>query len=250
MGTWCLGCGDWIDGARLEPDASVHPRCPNDDGRSIVHVLVERKRPKRRADSSAWPEVKSARPRAMPIHARERAGRSQAPSHRHAGSPWECEDCVATARRWSRIGRACAALLVLGSIYGLAAALVVSNPSLTTHQWLAIVLALQLVLMGVWYSALVTARRLEIHGLIVGLLIPFVVVVQIIQLVYYVVDIPGQSVAAYSSTWWLLVAGGLAGSAVAVLVGEVFFARLWRLESAGAGSSVTGAAMPESATPQ
>lgn len=187
MDMWCLGCAEWVEPAG--PPGS--PYCPNDDGTSDVHVLVDKKS-----------------------------------DHKLVGSPWECGVCVSIARTWARLGKTCASALAVGGAGGVGVTFLVANPSLTAPQWLAILLFMQSLALSMWICAWRTGRQLQVGGPIVNLLFPFMAACKVLQIVYSIVYFPNQRVPAQSPTWWWLVADGIGWAIEAVLVRELFFANI------------------------
>jgi hypothetical protein len=139
--------------------------------------------------------------------------------------PIECEVCVRIARRWMRLGRTCASTLAVGGAGGVAGAFLVTAPNLRADQWLALLLAMQILVVAVWACVWLTAHTLRLGGLF-PLFARVGVVWGVLRIVYSIAFFPDRGVAAHSSTWWWLVADGIGWAIIAVVVRELFFQEL------------------------
>jgi hypothetical protein len=122
-----------------------------------------------------------------------------------------------------RLGKTCASGPAAAGAAGVALGFLVSGPNLRPHQWLALLLIMQLLLLGMWACVWMVGRTLQLGGFFANVVAPAAILVEVGQIIYTWVAFPGQPVAEQSPGWWWLVADGIGWAIVAVLVRELFF---------------------------
>lgn len=151
-----------------------------------------------------------------------------------AERPEDCWVCVRIARRWARLGRTISSALAVGAAGGVTLTFLVASPNLRADQWLAILLALQILRTAMWACVWMAARRLQLRGPlfpptlrgVIAWVAPFFLVFGLLQSAYSIAAFPDHKVLADSETWWWMVANGIGWGLIAVLVRELFFQEL------------------------
>lgn len=124
-----------------------------------------------------------------------------------------------------RLGKTCASTLAAAGGAGIALAFLVTGPDLRADQWLAILLALQILVFLTSACVWKTGHTLELEAWWVPVAALWLVL-GVVQTTYSIIFFPDHNVAAHSSTWWWLVVDGIGYATLAVLVRELIFAEL------------------------
>lgn len=151
----------------------------------------------------------------------------------------ECPYCVATARRYLRVGRTCANGLLATAGVSVLATLLLTAPDLRPGQWLGVLLVMHSLFIAMNFCVYKSAQHLDLSrdslaGLF-GRYALFPIVVVVLQLVYMVGYFPafGSTVSTrlFTSGWWNVVGLAVVYVAFAALARELFFNELLEAHS-------------------